>query len=508
MSTLKKLFSDTAIYGISSIVGRMLSYLLTPLYTYNLIPKEYGVVTEMYAYSSFLSILLTYGMETAFFRFYAGEQNKKSVFATAMFSLLSSSLLFLVLAWLFRWPLAQYLNGSGSGEMAESYALYLLWFALIVVIDAITAIPFARLRATNRPVRFALIKSLNIFSYVFFNLFFILGIPHLQESGNLPWLTANLGQYKLVNYIFISNLISSGLTLLLLLPELGFSVKDIEKTLWNKMIRYALPILIMGLAGMVNETFDRVLLKYLLPLPYDEKMHQVGVYGACYKLSIIMSICVQAFRYAAEPFFFNRYKEGGGRKIYAQVMTYFVFGCSLVFLGTMLYMDAIQYFIGRSGSQFLEGLPIVPYLLLANLCLGVYYNLGIWFKLTDKTLFGSYISIFGAALTLVLNFILIPWLGYMGAAYTTLICYFSMMVVSYFWGQNYFPIEYDLGKFFILLGLALGLFLLSLSFPLTSMMWQLLLNSFYLLFFLGFSYLIITKDWFKFVPNFTSKTPI
>lgn len=500
MSTLKKLFSETAIYGLSSIVGRMLGYLLTPLYTYNLIPKEYGVVTEMYAYVTFLGILLTYGMETAFFRFYVGENNKKSVFATALVSLFSSSFLFLLLIWAFRIPLANFLNGAGSPEMAASYALYIVWFAWIVAIDAVTAIPFARLRATNRPIRFAIIKLVNIFSYVFFNLFFILGIPYLKAQGFFPWLTEFLGQEKLVNFIFLSNLISSSLTLVMLLPELGFSLKDVDKVLWNRMLKYAIPILVMGLAGMVNETFDRIMMKYLLPLPADEIMHQIGVYGACYKLSIIMSICVQAFRYAAEPFFFSRHKEGGGRKIYAQVMTYFVFGCCLVFLGTMLYMDAIQYFIGKTGSQFLEGLPIVPYLLLANLCLGVYYNLGIWFKLTDRTLYGSYISIFGAVLTLVLNFVLIPLLGYLGAAYTTLVCYAAMMVVSYLWGQKHFPIEYDLGKFFFMVAFALVLYGISLRFTPDDLLLKLSLNSLLILLFMGVSYGVIAKDLFKFIP--------
>lgn len=500
MSTLKKLFSETAIYGLSSIVGRLLSYLLTPLYTYNLIPSEYGVVTEMYAYVTFLGIILTYGMETAFFRFYTGESNKKSVFATSLVSLLSTSFLFLLLIWAFRIPLATILNGSGNPEMAAAYASYIVWFAWIVSIDAITAIPFARLRANNRPIRFAMIKLVNIFSYVFFNLFFILGIPYLKSHGYLTWLTGFFEQEKLVNFIFLSNLISSSLTLFMLLPELRFSFKDFDQLLWNRMIKYAIPILIMGLAGMVNETFDRIMMKYLLPLPAEDIMHQIGVYGACYKLSIIMSICVQAFRYAAEPFFFSRHQEGGGRKIYAQVMTYFVFGCCLVFLGTMLYMDAIKFFIGKTGSQFLEGLLVVPYLLMANLCLGVYYNLAIWFKLTDRPIYGSYMSIFGAILTLFLNWIWIPQLGYLGASYTTLVCYGAMMLISYAWGQKHFPIEYDLGKFFFMIGFALALYALSLWLEPSDLVLKSSLNTVWILLFAGVTYFVIVKNYLKFIP--------
>jgi O-antigen/teichoic acid export membrane protein len=490
MSAIKKLFSETAIYGLPSILGRFLNYLLTPLYTYHLLPSEYGVVTEMYAYASFLGVLLTYGMETAFFRFFNSEEHKTKVYSTAMVSLLCSTVIFIILAFLFQWPLAALLANKGGLTMVNNYAIYLCWFAIIVAIDAITAIPFARLRAENKALKFAVVRLVNLSTNIFFNLFFILGVPFLIRHHIASEILLPISQVPLVSYIFISNLLSSGLTLLLLLPESRFSAKLADAELLRKMLRYGLPILVMGLAGMVNDTFDRILLKWLLPLSPERTMHEIGVYGACYKLSIIMTICIQAFRFAAEPFFFARYKEKGSEQVYAEVMKFFVLGCSLVFLITMLYLDLIKFFIGSANSSFLEGLAVVPILLLANMCLGIYYNLSIWFKLTDRTTSGALISIFGAVLTLGLNMLLIPTLGYMGSAYTTLICYASMMVISFFWGRKYFPIPYQLGKIAFFLLSALVVFGLSKQIENDNLMHKIGINTALLLVYILLAYLI------------------
>ncbi len=491
MSALKKLVSDTAIYGLPSILGRFLNYLLVPLYTRNLVPAEYGVVTEMYAYVAFLGVLLTYGMETAFFRFYNSEENKQKVFSTAMASLLATSFIFIGLIFLLKWPLANFLGMHSNPEMIDRYADYLLWFVFIISIDAVTAVPFARLRALNRPIKFAIIKLLGIFANVSLNLFFILGIPFMLQHHIAEEFVQSISQFNLVRCIFIINLFSSAVTLVLLIPESVFSLKDADKALLRRMLVYGLPILVMGLAGMVNETFDRIMLKYLLPLSPERTMHEVGVYGACYKLSIIMTLCIQAFKYAAEPFFFARHRQDDNRKIYADVMTYFVLGCSLVFLGTMLYMDLIQYFIGNKDSEYLEGLAIVPILLLANMCLGIYYNLSIWFKLTDRTRAGAIISIFGAVLTLVLNYLLIPIMGYMGAAYTTLICYAAMMIMSWAWGQRCFPVPYELLKIAFFILLAVLIYLLSLHIESNGLIEKLAINSILIIVYAGLAYGVV-----------------
>lgn len=422
-----------------SILGRMLNYLLTPLYTYNLFPAEYGVVTEMYAYASVLGILLTYGMETTFFRYFNSEEDKPTVFSTGMTSLCLSGIAFLGLVWLFSPQIGSALAHNDTA-MSVAYSRYAMWFAAIVVLDAFTALPFALLRATNRPYHFATVKSVNIGTNILLNLFFILVIPNLHLYNTF------FEDLSMVDGIFISNLMASVVTLFLLLPVGRFQPKLFNKELWLKMMRYGLPVLVMGLAGMINETFDRILLKWMLPLPYDEVMHQIGVYGACYKLSIIMTICIQAYRFAAEPFFFARFKEEGSLQVYAVVMNYFVAATTFVLLSTLLFMDQIQYFIGSKGSLFLEGLHVVPILLVANLFLGIYYNLSVWFKLTDRTLLGAVISIGGAILTLIINYMLIPVMGYTGSAIATLACYGSMMIASFLWGQKVFPIPYQLGK--------------------------------------------------------------
>jgi O-antigen/teichoic acid export membrane protein len=260
-----------------------------------------------------------------------------------------------------------------------------------------------------------------------------------------------------VGYVFIANLIASIVTLILMFPDLKFNRDDYDKKLLGQMILYSLPLLVAGLAGMVNETLDRIMVKYLVP-DSSSAMKQLGIYGACYKLSILMTLFIQAFRYAAEPFFFAQFKNEDARKIYAIVMKYFVIACAIIFLGIMMYIDIVKYFIGKN---YWPGLKVVPVLLLANLCLGVFFNLSMWYKLTGKTLFGAWFAIFGAIITITFNFILIPKLGYMGAAWTTLICYCSMMLLSYFTGQRYYKINYEVKKILGYLFFAILLFLLS-----------------------------------------------
>lgn len=434
MSSIKKLASQTAVYGLSSIVGRLLNYLLVPLYTNVFLPAQYGVVTELYTFVSFFAVIMTYGMETAFFRFVQKENNNQStVYATALLSILGSTSLFLLSGFLFIHNIADLLN-------YENHTWYIVCFILIIAIDAITAIPFAKLRAENKALKFVSIRLVNIFVNIALNLFFIVLCPIWLKSN--PALVKQFYNPEIgVGYIFISNLAASIITVLLLIPE--FSIKfNFDKKLWKELLRYALPLLFVGLAGMINETADRIMLKYLLP-EGSNVMAQIGIYGACYKISIIMTIFIQTFRYAAEPFFFNHSKNKDAQQLYADVMNYFVLACATIFLGTLLYLDIVKFFVGKN---YWEGLSIVPVLLLANWFLGIYFNLTVWYKLTNKTGYGAGISLFGAVLTIGFNCLLIPHLGYYGAAWTTLICYTSMMVLSYYQGQKHYPINYDLKK--------------------------------------------------------------
>ena len=408
------------------MIGRLLNYLLVPLYTRYFLPAEYGVVTELYAYVAFLVIVLTYGLETAFFRFSKKDNDVGVVYSTALISLIVSSIIFVVLMFI---SSSEISNWMGYAEHTE----YIEWFAIIIALDAVSSISFARLREQDKAIRFALIRLINIFVNIGFNLYFIVH----KEFG--------------IEYIFISNLIASTITILLLFPEMFASVWRFDKVLWKKMMIYALPLLIAGLAGITNETMDRILLKHLLPNT-EIAASELGLYGAFYKLSIIMTLFIQTFRFAAEPFFFAQEKEGNSRKIYADVMKYFTIIMAIIFLGVTIFYDIVKGFLGSEYHDE-RGFLVVSILLLANLFLGIYYNLSIWYKLTEKTKYGAYFSLFGAIITLALNFILIPVIGFVGSAWATLACYFSMTGASYFIGRRYFSIPYQIGR--------IGLYLLS-----------------------------------------------
>jgi O-antigen/teichoic acid export membrane protein len=463
MSAIKRLAGQTAIYGIPSILGRILGYLLVPLYTRVFLPEAYGIVNVFYAYASFLKIILTYGMETAFFRFTENEKEKETVYSTSVISLLASSITFLILITLFSDRLAVWMDYPDYGN-------YIVWFGWILALDAISAIPFARLRAQNRAKRFASINMIGIAINIGLNLFFILLCPYILNAhpDNILGKTIQL-IYRSdwgIEYIFISNLVASCVTLLLLLPEFKGITWKMDRRLWQKMFFYAFPLLFAGLAGIINETFDRLLLRYLLPGTPEEATYQVGIYAACYKISILMTIFIQAYRYAAEPFFFAQAKERDAKEVYSQIMTYFIIVVSVIFLVTMVYLDDFIMPL-LVGEEYWVGKGVIPILMFANLFLGVYYNLSIWYKLTGKTSWGAWISLVGAVITLVLNFIWIPLssshhiYGYYGSAWATFICYGSMMILSYLTGQKYFPVKYNLIKFFGYLGLAFILYFVS-----------------------------------------------
>ena len=457
MNPLKKLASQTAIYGLSSVVGRLLNYLLVPLYTRYFLPPEYGVVTELYAYVAFLVVMLTYGMETAFFRFSKKEETTK-VYSTTLISLLISSVVFVGLIFLNSSAISQWLGYANHPE-------YIQFFALIIGMDAVASISFAKLREQDKAMRFAFIRIVNIMINIGLNLYFIV----YQEYG--------------IAYIFIANLVASVITLIILFPQMINSSWVFDKKLWKKMMIYALPLLIAGLAGMTNETIDRILLKHLLPNT-DMAASELGLYGAFYKLSIIMILFIQTFRFAAEPFFFAQEKEGNSRKIYADVMKYFTIIMAFIFLGVTIFYDVIKGFLGSEYHDE-RGFLVVSILLLANLFLGIYYNLSIWYKLTEKTKYGAYLSIFGAIITLSLNFTLIPVLGFVGCAWATLICYFSMTVASYYLGKRHFSVPYQVKRIALYL---VGMLCIYFYIYFTNLnMW---INSLFLLGFVIFVYLL------------------
>ncbi len=459
MNPLKKLAGQTVIYGLSSVVGRLLNYLLVPLYTRYFLPEEYGIVTELYAYVAFLVVILTYGIETAFFRYSQKAPNKKVVYSTALISLLVTSSLFILIIFSSAQPISNWLQYPNNAD-------YVQFFALIIGLDAVSAISFAKLREKNNATRFALIRLLNIFINIGLNLFFIIYCPYALEKG-LPSTNFVNSIYQEgygIGYIFIANLIASIVTFLMLIPEMIKSVWIFDKLLWRQMMIYAFPLLIAGLAGMTNETIDRILLKHLLPQNLNVSA-EIGLYGAFYKLSILIVLFIQTFRFAAEPFFFAQEKEKNSRKVYAEVMKYFVIITSFIFLVVTMLYDFIILFLG-SGYHDERGFITVSILLAANLFLGIYYNLSVWYKLSEKTKYGAYMSIFGALITLALNFLLIPILGFVGSAWATLVCYLCMSIVSFYLGRKHYRIPYPIKRIFMYLGLVSFLFFTSVLFNL------------------------------------------
>jgi O-antigen/teichoic acid export membrane protein len=452
LNPFKKLAGDTAIYGMSSIVGRFLSSALAPYYTFIFATEDFAVVTNLYAYVAFFLVFLTYGMETAYFRFASKSKDRETIYSTSLISIFFTSFSFVLLAITFSQPVASVIG-------YPDYPQYIVWLAIILSIDAFTAIPFARLRLNNRPVKFATIKIINIAFNIVFNIFFLTISPRIYENNPESFIKYIYNPEIGVGYVFISNLLASFIILILLLPEI-FRIKfRFDRKLLMQMLSYAFPILVVGLAGMVDQNIDKILIPFLVP-ESQNPMHQLGVYGANYKLAVLMNMFIQAFRYAFEPFFFSREKSKDDPGVYADIMKYFVVFGLFIFLGMILFIDVIKIII---DSEYHEGLKVVPLVLMANLFFGIYFTLSLWYKLLDMTRYGAWIALIGAAFSLALNFMMIPVWGYMGSAVAVLISYFIMMVVSYLAGQKYYPVPYDLkriGTFFII---SLGIYAISFS---------------------------------------------
>jgi len=472
MSQLKKLAGQTAIYGISSILGKTINFLLIPIYTSYLPKEDVGAFTVIYSFIAFFNVIFTFGMETAFFRFSTGKGlDPRRVYSNVQSLIITTSLSLGALLYISAVPLADLLGYFGKAHLFR-------WVALILTIDALMAIPFAKLRVEGKALSFALTKLLNIGLNVGFNIFFIVFCHHVYMGEILPALQPTIQLFYQahwgVDYILLSNLLANALILPLVFYLTGKFTFVVDKAFLTPMWHYAVPLLFMGLAGVTNEVFSRGLFEYALPEGFYEglsKREAGGVFGANFRLAILMNLIIQAFKYAAEPFFFQQATNKNNPVIFAKVMHWFILFCSLLMVAVTVNLDIIGPLFLR-GEGYEKGLSIVPVLLLGYLFLGIYYNLSIWFKITDKTKYSLYITLVGAAITLVVVFTLIPVLGFMGAALSTLLSYMAMSVICYVIGQKYYPVPYQAGRGIFYLSLAFLLGYLGFGIELENPIWE------------------------------------
>lgn len=431
MSNIKQLAEQTIWYGLSSIAGRFLNYLLTPLLLTIFASVAYGKISTLFAIAAFLNIIFTYGMETAYFRFAAREPEAK-VFQTAFTSLLISTLLLSFLLWAGSHGIARFLEIPDQPQ-------YVQWVVLIVALDTLAVLPFARLRHQGRPHKYAFIKILNILTNIGLLLFFLVLCKNAPAGS---WLQSFYSPAIDLGYVLLANVAASALTLLLLAQEWKGYRAGVQTVFLKELLLYSWPLIIVGFGGMVNEMIDRFMLLKLYPGGTAAAYAQSGIYSANYKLAVLIVLFIQAFRLGAEPFFFRQSTQNNAPQTYARVMKFFVLACCLCFLGVTLFLDVWKYFMGRTHPEYWTGLKVVPILMLAKLFLGVYYNLSVWYKLTNRNLTGAWITLGGAGITVLINLLLIPSLGYMACAIATFFCYGFMMVISYQLGQKYYPIPY------------------------------------------------------------------
>lgn len=486
------------VYGLSTMVPKFLNYLLVPFYTNLFNPSEFGVITELYAWAVTINILMTYGMETGFFRFTESEPDKQKVYSTSFYSIAISTLVIVAVSLIF----------SGSISRAfrfEQYPSLISFFIVLLGMDALMAIPFVKLRSENRPMRFAFLKIGNVVVNIGLNLFFLLLCPYLIE--NFHWANFITTIYYpdwQVGYVFISNLLANLCTLILLTPQLKGLGKSIDKSLLKRMLVYSLPLMIAGLEGGLNETLDRLMLKYLLPDP-ETAQAQLGIYGSNVRLAVLMALFTQMFRFAAEPFFFRYAKENDSRQVFADVTKFFTIFGIIIFLLITFNLDWIQYF---EGEAFREGLHIVPMLLVANLLLGIYFNLSIWFKLSNQTYYGAILMFLGVLVTLFINIMFVPHFGYTASAWGRVATYITLVVVCFAIGQKKFPIPYQFQRIGLYALVASGLYVVVQYIQIESLFLKIVVNN---LIILSFTTFVIYKEK-KTIPflkrNQASKEPI
>lgn len=465
MSKLAKLAGETALYGLGSIVPRVLNFFLIALHTRVFHPGELGVLTNLYAWVAFLNIVYLFGMETAYFRFATKPgADERSVFRSAQTFIVIIGVVMSGVFVAFAYPISAYFEIPNHPE-------FITWLALLMFMDAIVSIPFARLRLEKKARTFVTAKLINVAIIIGLNLYFLLVIYDPTVG---------------VGYALLANLIANSFYVLFFARTLVKWRPQWKAPVIGEMFRYAWPILLMGLAGMTNEMYSRLSLGWWLPegfYPGKDSTYALGVFGACFRFSVIMNVTVQAFRFAAEPFFFSNAEEKNSPELFAKVNHYFIVVCAFIALSVMVHLDWLKYLV---EEEYWEGLPIVPYLLFGYLFLGIYYNLSVWYKLTDRTYFGTLITVSGMLITLAGNYLLIPYAGYVGSSLATLACYFVMAVASYALGQRYYPIPYSVGAAMLYLGLAILLIMVSYFLPIEN---RLLAFLFHLL--LMFAYVLV-----------------
>jgi O-antigen/teichoic acid export membrane protein len=450
LSVLKTVYKQTFIYGLATVVPRMLSFLLVRLHTDKSVLEnvaDYGDVSIIFAYFVLFNVILAYGMETAFFRFFNKEPSKAKVLSTATISIIASSLGFLGLGLLFQQQIA---------DLTHIHVNYITLVVWTLFLDALVIIPFAYLRAQGKPIKYTAVKLTNVVVNLALNIFLLVYLKALSADNSI-WDSIYVANFE-VSYIFIANLVASAVTLLILLPFYFKINYKIDTILWKKMLRYALPVLVSGVAFSVNETFDRVLLERLLPESIAKT--SVGMYSACYKLALFMMLFATAYRLGIEPFFFSQSKTKDATKNYAKILEFFVICGALILLIVVVFVDVLKLIL-IPNEAYWEAMKVVPILLLAYLFLGIYHNLSVWYKITDRTKFGAYISVIGAGITLLVNLMFITSFNYMASAMATLAAYFSMTLLSYYFGRKHYPIPYNIKKISIYLILTISLSALS-----------------------------------------------
>lgn len=476
MNEVRKLAGQTVIYGLGTIVPRFLNYaVLTPFYTRIFDdPKDYGVVTELYAWMVLLLVVLTYGMETGFFRFVQKKEESQKVYSTALISLLISSVLFVILVFIFINPVSSVMNYKNNPD-------YIRMFAGIVALDAFTAIPFARLRKEGRPVVFSVIKISNVLITIGLVLFLLKIAPGIYEKST-GWFRTFYDPGYRVGYIFLANLISSGCTLLMLIPFILDVKFNFDLTIWKRMFFYSFPLLLAGVSGSINDALDKILLRRILG--NTDGLDVVGRYGAAYKIGVLMALFVQMFRFAAEPFFFERAKKADAKETYAYIMKYFIIIMLIVFLGINLYISGFQYIVGRN---YRNTLMVVPIISMAYLLYGIYINHSIWYKLNDLTRYAVYITVIGAVITVFINVIFIPKFSYMASAWAHIISYGSMLVLSFLFAEKHYKVNYSMIKMVPYFILAIGMVIFGRYFNYPNLITELIINTFFIIVFIGYA---------------------
>ena len=489
MSVFRKLAGETVIYGVPSILGRFLNWWLTPLYTWMFLKEEFGILSNILAYVAFFQVILTYGMETSYFRYAGRSENAQKIYTTSIITLTTTSLLFVLFIIIFSVDISNWINYKGHQN-------YIIWMGLTVAIDTLCTIPFAKLRLESKPIKFAVFKSINIALSIILNIFWIYLCPKILSSHPESIIHYFYNKEIGIGYAFLSYLIASIITLLFFIPDFKIKFHNFDKKILYDLLKYGWPILILGVAGMVNINIDKIILPKLVK---DNPIGELGIYSASSKLAILMSLFIQAFRFSFEPFVFSHYKNEDSKRVYAVIMKYFVIIGLLIFLGVMFFIDYIKFFIGSTESGYHQGLKVVPWLLLGNLLLGMFYTQSLWYKLTDQTKFGARFAIIGAIINILINVIFIPFAGYMACGYAFFVSSLVMTIVSYVIGQRNFPVKYDLSRISMYFTFALSLYFISIYIVFNQSIEQLLFKTILLFLFLILIFFNESSDLFSII---------